>query len=124
MAAITPQSSQLLLSLELFLGGTTFGALVRWLGACVNIATNSADPRGGAVGGSFVGFGSLSFLHVLFLLSVGFQPVPESASSGTVHTIRIVHFKSQCKFLLRISATFQHQVFHLFQYPEGGNSFR
>ena len=81
------------LSLELFLGGTTFGAFVRWLGTCVYIATDSTDPSGGAVRGSFVRFGSLSFLHVLFLMSVGFQPAPRIRLSGTAHTIRIVHTK-------------------------------
>ena len=69
------------LSLKLFLWGTTFRAFVGWLGASVNVATDSADPGGGAIGGSFLGFGSLSFLHVLFLFGFDFKqrfslPIP------------------------------------------------
>lgn len=62
----------LLLSLELFLWRTTFGALVGRLRACVHIATNSTNPSG-AVWGIFVGFGSFSFLHVLFLYRFDFK---------------------------------------------------
>ena len=39
----------------------------------MNIATDSADPGGGVVDGSFMGFGSLSFLHVLFLSGFDFK---------------------------------------------------